>query len=523
MIIRLISIYLLIGIMLLSLLFVNSFLKSKSSYAKALGLLSIVLQFYLLGYLMEINSESLRAMIFWNKVQYLGIPFFPALWLTVSMFYTGRGRYLQGLGGFIVFAVPLATFIVRLTNDWHHLYYKKIELQHYLGMKLMLLSKGPWYLVQTVYVLIILVLCTLFYFQRYRKSAGYERMQFRLLLIGSVLPYIALVLGITNIGGVGIDYTALILPPCILLINLALMRYNFLEIKVLARDRVFEDGAAGLILLNRFYRIVDFNMAGIHFFKWFGVQITKEEQLDLLLKDRQDLLESIKCSEEKIFHLVVGEEAKYVSVNVKDIQNEEEKVGLLIKLEDVTEHELLRRRLIEMASTDELSGLNNRRSFRENAEEAFKRALRYHEHVAVLMMDIDYFKNINDTYGHLAGDAVIRDFSVMLSDAFRGTDIVGRMGGEEFAVVMLNTDAIEACKKAEHFRQTLERKNIVFGQLQARITVSIGVAEFSVGTPDLDVLLNHADRALYEAKRKGRNCVVVDEASAPYINAPKSV
>ncbi|HWQ29438.1 MAG TPA: diguanylate cyclase, partial [Negativicutes bacterium] len=493
--------------------YVNSFLKSKSSYAKALGLLSIVLQVYLLGYLMEINSESLQTMIFWNKIQYFGIPFFPALWLMVSMLYTGRGRYLQGLGGFVIFAVPLTTFIVRMTNDWHHLYYTDIELQYFLGMKLMLLSKGPWYLVQTAYVLIILILCTLFYFQRYRKSIGYERMQFRLLLIGSVLPYIALILSTINIGEVGIDYTALMLPPCILLINLALTRYNFMEIKVLARDRVFEDGEAGLILLNRFYRIVDFNAASVLFLKWFDVQIIKEEQLELLLKDQKDLLDCIKGSEDNIFHLIVEGEARYVSVNVRYVQNEEEKAGLLITLEDVTERELLKQRLIEMASIDELSGLNNRRRFREYAEAAFQRALRYHEHVSVLMLDIDYFKRINDSFGHLIGDDVIRTFSEMLSAAFRGTDIVGRMGGEEFAVVMLNSDAAKACQKAEHFRQAVEGRNMSFGQQQINVTVSIGVAEFSEETPNLDALINRADSALYEAKRNGRNCTVIDKAN----------
>lgn len=509
MVIKCISMYLFIGVMLLSFMFVNSFFKSKSSYAKVLGALSLTLQVYLLGYLMELNTDSLEEMLFWNQIQYFGIPFFPALWLAVSMLYTGRGKYLQGFRSLVVFAIPLMTFVVHLTNEGHHLYYSRIELQQLEGMNLMLLTKGPWYLVQMVYVLITLVLCSWFYFQRYRKSIGDEKIQLRLLLLASVLPYIALVLVTLNIGGIGIDYTALILPPCILLINLALTRYNFLEIKVLARDRVFEDSASGLILLNRFYRVVDFNAASISFFRWFDTQI-KIDKLDLLLKDRQDLLESIRRSEDKVFHLVVEGQDRYVNTNVREVQNKEEKVGLLITFEDVTERELLRRRLIEMATTDELSGLNNRRRFRECAEEAYQCARRYREHLSVLMMDIDYFKKINDTHGHLIGDAVIREFSEMLSAAFRGTDIVGRMGGEEFAVVMRNTDAEDAFKKAESFRQTVEEKNMIFEQLKVRVTVSIGVAEVDDETPAFDVLVNRADSAMYEAKRAGRNRTVMN-------------
>lgn len=509
MLIKGISIYLFIGVMLLSIMFVNSFSRSRSSYAKALGILSFTLQIYLLGYLMEINSESLKGMIFWNKIQYFGIPFFPALWLVVSMLYTGRGKYLKGFGGFAIFVIPLMTLVIRLTNDWHHLFYSHIELRQFGEMRIMLLTKGPWYILHSVFILIALVLCSWFYFQRYRKSTGHEKMQFRLLLLASVLPYIALILDTVNLGGAGIDYTALILPPCILLINLALLRYNFLEIQVLARERVFEDSATGLILLNRFNRIVDFNTASILFFRWFDVQIMKEEQLDALLKDQQELLESIKRFEDKVFHLVIEEEDRYVHINVKGVPNNEEMAGLLVTFEDITEREQLRRRLIEMASTDELSGLNNRRRFGECAEEAFQRAYHYHGPISLLMLDLDNFKMINDTFGHLIGDAVIQDFSEMLSASFRETDISGRMGGEEFAVVMLNTSTTEAYQKSEYFRQTVERKTMIFGEREVRVTVSIGVAELNEETQSLEALLNRADFALYEAKKRGRNCTVI--------------
>lgn len=510
MIINCISLYLFGGIMLLSFLFVHSFLRSKSSYAKVLGILSLVLQIYLLGYLMEINSHTLQKMLFWNQVQYFGIPFFPALWLVVSMLYTGRGKFLQGFGSLVVFAVPLATFFFRLTNSWHHLYYSNIELQSFGNTNIMLLTKGPWYVFQMSYILIILVLCNRFYFQRYKKSNGDEKIQFRLLLVASVLPYIALILVTLNIGGIGIDYTALILPPCILLIYLALTRFNFLEIKVLARERVFEDSTAGLILLNRFYRIVDFNAASIPFFKYFKVQV-KEENLDVLLKDQPDIFENIKRSEEKTFKFDSEDGECYVNISVRSVINKEVTIGYLITLEDVTERELLRRRLTEMANTDELSGLNNRRRFRECSEKAYERAQYDQESFSVLMIDIDFFKKINDSFGHQIGDSVIRDFSGMLSATFREADIVGRMGGEEFAVVLLNTDATSAFQRAEEFRRMVEAKAMMFGQQQVTMTISIGVAELDHTTFSFDALLNQADNALYEAKRTGRNRTMIAE------------
>ena len=506
MLIKWISLYLFVGVMLLSFMFVYSFLRGKSSYAKVLGVLSLTLQVYLLGYLMEINASTLEEMIFWNQIQYFGIPFFPSLWLIISMLYTGKSRYLQGARSLVLFAVPILTFIMRLTNDWHQLFYSRIELQRIGSAQIMLLTKGPWYLIQMGYVLLTLIACTGIYFQRYKKSIGDEKIQFKLLLLASVLPYVSLVLIVMNIGGVGIDYTALILPPCVLLINLALTRYNFLDIKVLARERVFEDSSSGLILLNRHYRVVDFNAACVPIFKWFHAPL-KEEKLDILLKDLPDLMECIRDRDEKVFQFVIENEVRDLNVNAKPVLNKEETIGYLVTMEDVTERERLRRQLLEMANTDVLSGLNNRRCFMERAEEAFQRALRYRESLSVLMLDIDNFKKINDVYGHHIGDAVIRNFSDLLSAAFRGTDVVGRMGGEEFAVVMIKTDAETAYVKAERFRTAIESNCLCIQSQELRMTISIGISELGENTASIDDLLNEADRFLYEAKNAGRNCV----------------
>lgn len=504
----LLSIYLFIAILFLSFLFVYSFVRGKSSHARAMGLLSLCLQVYLLGYLLEINTSQLSEMIFWNQIQYFGIPFFPALWLVISLLYTGRIDYVKGYKTLIIFIIPIITFIFRLTNNFHFLYYKSIELQTVGEFTAMYLTKGPWYLVQMIYVLITLVLCTYFYYQRYRHSSGNEKMQFSLLFYASVLPYLALILVFVNWGGTGIDYTAIILPPCIFLINLALTKYNFLDIKNLAREKVFEDSTLGFILLNRTDRVVDFNEQSIQLFQLLDIQL-KEIGIEKLLKDHLDILECIKNSSDKIVYRGVDGQDKYVGINVKDMKNNEEMIGKLITLEDVTEKERLRYRLLEMANTDVLSGLNNRRKFRESAEEVILRARRYHQMVSLLMMDIDFFKRINDAYGHAAGDEVIKVFSDLLRQNFRNSDIIGRMGGEEFAVVLINCDKNLAFEKAEQFRLNVESYPIVVEDQTIQVNVSIGVSELNNTTLTLDSLINQADHALYQAKDFGRNRTVV--------------
>lgn len=128
----------------------------------------------------------------------------------------------------------------------------------------------------------------------------------------------------------------------------------------------------------------------------------------------------------------------------------------------------------------------------------------------MLVMDLDFFKTINDTYGHATGDEVIREMGNIIRTCFRKTDIAGRMGGEEFAVVLKNASLEDAKKAAEKVREITARTKVVYGEHEISFTVSIGVAALQ-GTDeinDIEKILIKADDALYRAKAKGRNCVV---------------
>lgn len=504
MIVKLLSLYLFIGILFLTFMFVYSFMRGKSSYSRVLGILSLSLQIYLLGYLLELNAASLEEMFFWNQIQYFGIPFFPVLWLMVSMLYTGNGAYMKGWRSLALFAVPITTFVIRLTNGSHHLYYSQVELKVFDQIQLMLLIKGPWYLVQMAYVLFALVLCSWFYFKRYRGSIGEERIQFRLLLIASILPYLSLVLGTFNFGNLGIDYTALILPPCVFLINVALTQYNFLDIKSLAWERIFQHSETGMLLMNKTLQILDYNPACSQYFLWFGVQL-KKEYVSELLRDQPKLLKGILDGDDDIYTQQIEGETRFFSLKTNSVHNNKAVVGYLMTIEDVTEREMMKGKLIEMANTDELSGLKNRRSFNEYAKAYFERALRYGDTLTILMMDIDHFKKINDVYGHHVGDQVIKAFAGTLQRIFRGTDVIGRMGGEEFAVIMINTTPEQGLEKAEQFRIEIAKEPIQIEGQAVSVTVSIGIAELDTKSQTIDQVINHADQALYEAKMGGRN------------------
>lgn len=184
-------------------------------------------------------------------------------------------------------------------------------------------------------------------------------------------------------------------------------------------------------------------------------------------------------------------------------------------VEDITERKRLESEMRELAATDMLTGLPNRRAFIARLESEHARLRRFDAHqAAVLMLDLDYFKRINDTWGHPAGDAVLRQVAQVIRDEIREVDGCGRLGGEEFAIVLAGAAPAAAREFAERLRRTIADVCVAFEDANIRITVSIGVAALDVEDESADVALQRADRALYKAKGVGRDRVIVFTAEA---------
>lgn len=181
---------------------------------------------------------------------------------------------------------------------------------------------------------------------------------------------------------------------------------------------------------------------------------------------------------------------------------------------DITDRKLMemeieaaRGRAEALANTDELTGLNNRRSFFAQGERALQNAMRHGQPVAVLMMDLDRFKEINDNHGHAAGDKVLRSFARAVSPMIRDCDVLGRTGGEEFALVLPDVDLKQALDVAERIRAVVATCAVHHGSHVIRPTTSIGVAVCQHAAKTLSDLLSQADDALLYAKRNGRDRV----------------
>ena len=179
------------------------------------------------------------------------------------------------------------------------------------------------------------------------------------------------------------------------------------------------------------------------------------------------------------------------------------------KLEVIKQINFMYSRTKYLSQTDELTGLSNRRCFDNTYEKEFLRAKRYNNKLTVVIFDIDYFKSVNDTYGHQCGDYILKEISNAALQTFRKTDTVFRFGGEEFVVILTETDIEKAKIPLERFRKTVETLDLNYHGFPINITVSIGACQLSKDIKTKEALLEKTDMALYEAKNTGRNKTIL--------------
>lgn len=206
----------------------------------------------------------------------------------------------------------------------------------------------------------------------------------------------------------------------------------------------------------------------------------------------------------------------YVWLNINAIpqfkEAEEKPYQVFVTLHDITKSKLLEEKLRYLSSHDPLTKLNNRNMLMDRLTEDVYRASRYNQPLSVFMLDIDHFKVVNDSYGHKAGDFVLRILATVLMKSVRKVDYITRYGGEEFVVILPETPLSKAQELAERLRNDIAKHAILIdGHKQLNITASIGVSSFPEHGQLGDELLNAADSAMYSAKADGRNCVRVAE------------
>ncbi|RAI10976.1 MAG: hypothetical protein DK841_07130 [Candidatus Melainabacteria bacterium] len=215
------------------------------------------------------------------------------------------------------------------------------------------------------------------------------------------------------------------------------------------------------------------------------------------------MVENLEYTEFDIPDTLLDEIQQNIEHIIRDFDVPEEN-----KMEVIKQINYIYTRTKYLSITDELTGLSNRRCFDNTLEKEFLRALRYNNKLTLVMFDIDHFKTVNDTYGHPCGDYILKEVANAALQTFRKTDTVFRFGGEEFVVILTETDIKQSEIPLERFRKTIETLDLTYQNQQINITVSIGACQLDQSIGNKEEFLQKADNALYDAKNSGRNKVV---------------
>jgi diguanylate cyclase (GGDEF)-like protein len=468
----------------------------------------------LLGYFMELTSANTGSALAGVKVMYAGACFIYPLFL---MFLSQYCEYrLPPAVKYALLALAAVNVALVWTTDQTHLVYRDYAFSTELVVRnLLILEQGPLYYLAhaiagacTVFSLAIIV-------SRLRKWEKNYRKPLLIFLLAALAPIFAgtfyiITSFVTKTNPSGINVTPFALIVVNFLLYMGVLRYDLFDFTSRAQSVSLDMIRDGFIFLDNNLNYSASNKIARGLFPDLehlgkGAPVTQVSNwpkgltgLDASLeyRDVRFSLTPHDSAEERVFNAWV-----------RRVETEKQALGLIVLIQDITENTLLMQQLEEEAYRDGLTGLYNRRYFMEHAARELERAHRTQSLTALLMLDLDHFKQINDVYGHSAGDEVLRCISKQLQGAIRAYDIAARYGGEEFVILLANSDKQIGAALAERLRKKIEEASCSFDGVNHHITCSLGVAETTDGADSLDDLICRADAALYRAKQDGRNQV----------------
>lgn len=288
------------------------------------------------------------------------------------------------------------------------------------------------------------------------------------------------------------------------------IKKTFFNSKTFAHIKAYEHSKDGVIILDKNYNIIDFNPAASLMIIHLDRSTIGKNARDVL-KYYDNLLTSIIGHHETQLETKSGNSSNCYSVNSSIIYNKSNKInGIIVTLRDMTTYFEAMNKLNSLASYDELTSVHNRRCFVACSFEKLEFAKKHKHAISFIILDLDFFKYINDSYGHQAGDKTLVTVADICKKCIRSTDIIGRFGGEEFVILLPDTFTDEATIIANRICKDIEAYDIIFENNKIKTTASFGITGIdSVHNETLEMLFKYADKALYQAKAAGRNCTRV--------------
>jgi diguanylate cyclase (GGDEF)-like protein len=487
------------------------------------------------GYAMITLAPSLEAKRFWLRFENIGILTVPAFWFLFTVRYTRLDRWLNRFTASLFFIIPLVSIIFIFSDNWFGLYYSSIRPISENGGPLVI-ERGPWYLVglTQAYVLNLIVMGLLI-----RRAIQYRNLYRRQMfsLIGAVLiPILVNVfyqlapVAIPNLS-IPIDLTPISFTLTAALIAFGVFGLRIFDLIPIARYTVMEHIPEMVFVVDAYDRVLDANSVAQKMLDKPMDEIIGKNPVDVFREWPQLVHRFLSANETHEEIQIPGDPPRTVELVISALYNRFNVLeGRVIVAHDITEHkcleddlryandvlkvqlaeiEALRAKLQEQAIRDPLTNVYNRRYMAEFLDQEIARAEREKTPVSVVIMDMDNFKQFNDSYGHKCGDVILQAFANFLVDHTRRGDVVCRYGGEEFVILMPNAPLEASYERVELWRQDFSETAIDYDDMKFSATFSAGVACFPLHGSMGDSILQSADKALYQSKRAGRNRVTM--------------
>jgi diguanylate cyclase (GGDEF)-like protein/PAS domain S-box-containing protein len=459
-------------------------------------------------------SPSADIALRWFWLQFLGVAMVPVLLLRYVLHFTGRSKVLTPGLSLALLVIPAITQIFAWTNSAHHQMFRAVNFVPRDGFLVLdFWVAGPWFLLYSTYSFGIAAVAILLMARALIGSPDVFRRQLLTLLIAVAPAVVLTLLNTLQVLSADLWVTPMAFVLTGAVIVWAIVRHQMIAVVPVARDMLIEQMDDGMLVMDERERVVDLNPA-------MEVLLgrSRNELLSMSLARAllhiPDLLASAHAADSTPFEISLAPqgEARYYEATVRTLIYRSAPVGRLLVLRDITRMKLAQAELFLLATTDMLTGLCNRRQFFALAGPQIELAARNQRPLSLLLFDIDYFKAINDRYGHEAGDQVLIAVAARARSVTRSADIICRYGGEEFVILLVDTGAAQACVVAERLRDALAGAPVPVGPHLIATTLSAGVTTSTPEAPKpLEQLLHLADSAMYRAKQAGRNQVAYDE------------
>jgi len=463
---------------------------------------------YTFGYAGEVAQTTTAAASLWLDVEYLALPWAGGLWILAACRHNGLKARIP-----LLFLIPVITFVGHYTNYNHLFYTAPMTMVQRGPFSVLTVSRGPLSTLDNAYLMVAFLAGAWIYLSGLRHASSLFRRQAVVMLMGSLLPFLGYFIYLAGFSPWGLDITPVTLGLTCAFLYYGIFHCGIFDLAPLARNLIFNSMRDAVLILDTHDRLLDFNPAARDLFPVLNKRNLGTEVVPMLVSSPA-FAEAIQKAEERT-EVTVGDGEAESSFEIRtwplftaSASAASRLVGRAVIFADVTAQVHLREELRSRAETDPLTGVANRRRFHHALEVECMRFTRNHLPLSVMMIDLDYFKEVNDQYGHPVGDAVLRIVAQLLLLSLRKTDLLARYGGEEFAILLPETPLPGAVVIAERIRQTICQKPVLADGHEVTASVSIGVASHTgEEEAEPEILLKKADLALYRAKAAGRNRV----------------